>query len=52
MNRVLATARLQPAHPLVTSGIPWLVVSISFAMYLAIWARPTWPSTGRLQSPG
>jgi hypothetical protein len=38
MNRVLKAARLQVVHPLVILGIPWLVVGISFAINVAIWA--------------
>jgi len=38
MNRVLATARMHLAHPLVILGIPWMVVGISFAINLPIWA--------------
>ncbi|GAA3177284.1 hypothetical protein GCM10010531_33740 [Blastococcus jejuensis] len=38
MNRVLTAARLQFVHPLVVLGIPWLVVSISFAINWAVWA--------------
>lgn len=37
MNRVLQAARLHLIHPLVILGIPWLVVSISFAINLAVW---------------
>ena len=38
MNRVLVAARMHVAHPLVIIGIPWLVVGISFAVNLPIWA--------------
>jgi len=38
MNRVLAAARIQVVHPAVIFGIPWLVVGISFAINVAIWA--------------
>lgn len=37
MNRVLQAARLHLIHPLVILGIPWLVVSISFAINVAVW---------------
>lgn len=37
MTRVLQAARLHLIHPLVILGIPWLVVSISFAINLAVW---------------
>lgn len=37
MNRVAAATRLQLAHPLVVLGVPWLVVTTSFAINLAIW---------------
>ena len=37
MNRVLAASRLNLAHPLVTLGMPWLIVSLSFAVNLAVW---------------
>ncbi|SOC48010.1 hypothetical protein SAMN05660748_1178 [Blastococcus aggregatus] len=37
MNRVLQAARLHLIHPLVILGIPWLVVSISFAINAAVW---------------
>ncbi|MGY1848716.1 MULTISPECIES: hypothetical protein [unclassified Blastococcus] len=37
MTRVLQAARLHLVHPLVALGIPWLVVSISFAINLAVW---------------
>jgi len=56
MNRVLAAARLQLAHPLVTLGIPWLVVSTSFAINIAIWGladvaeQPGGSNTGGLAS--
>ncbi|MGY1751198.1 hypothetical protein [Modestobacter sp. SYSU DS0511] len=37
MNRVLATARMHLAHPLVILGVPWMVVTISFLINLGIW---------------
>jgi hypothetical protein len=37
MNRVLAAARLNLVHPLITLGMPWLIVSLSFGINLAIW---------------
>jgi hypothetical protein len=37
MNRVVAAARLNLAHPMVTLGMPWLIVSLSFAVNLAVW---------------
>lgn len=37
MNRVLAAARMQVVHPLATLGVPWLVVSVSFAINWAVW---------------
>ena len=37
MNRMLTAARLNVVHPLLTLGMPWLIVSISFAINLAIW---------------
>ncbi|GAB3351747.1 hypothetical protein [Modestobacter lapidis] len=37
MNRVLGGARVHLAHPLVILGVPWMVVSISFAINVAIW---------------
>jgi hypothetical protein len=37
MTRVLQAARLHLIHPLVILGIPWLVVSISFAINVAVW---------------
>lgn len=37
MNRVLAAARLNLAHPLVTLAMPWLIVSLSFVVNLAVW---------------
>lgn len=37
MNRVLQAARLHLVNPLVSLGIPWLVVSISFAINVAVW---------------
>jgi hypothetical protein len=47
MNRVLAAARLQVVHPLVILGVPWMVVSISFAINWAVWAI-----TGLRDEPG
>jgi hypothetical protein len=38
MDRVLKAARLHLINPLVILGIPWLVVAISFAINVAIWA--------------
>jgi hypothetical protein len=38
MNRVLAAARLHLIHPLVSIGVPWLVVGIAFAINLALWS--------------
>ena len=38
MSRVLTAARLHLVHPLVILGIPWVVVSISFAINVAIWS--------------
>jgi hypothetical protein len=38
MNRVLTAARLHLIHPLVILGIPWVVVTISFAINVAIWS--------------
>ncbi|WP_299959799.1 hypothetical protein [uncultured Modestobacter sp.] len=37
MNRVVSAARLQAANPVVSLGVPWMVVSISFAINVAIW---------------
>ncbi|MCA0145030.1 hypothetical protein [Blastococcus sp. LR1] len=37
MTRVLQAARLHLINPLVSLGIPWLVVAISFAINIAIW---------------
>ena len=37
MNRVLAAARLQLVHPLVSLGVPWMVGATSFAITWAIW---------------
>ncbi|RBY96363.1 hypothetical protein DQ237_11030 [Blastococcus sp. TF02-8] len=37
MTRVLQAARLHLVNPLVSLGIPWLVVSISFAINVAVW---------------
>ncbi|TYP80634.1 hypothetical protein [Blastococcus xanthinilyticus] len=37
MHRVLQAARLHLIHPLVILGIPWLVVSISFAVNVVVW---------------
>ena len=38
MNRALKAARLHLVRPTMAFGIPWLVVSISFAINVAIWA--------------
>jgi hypothetical protein len=38
MNRVLATARLHLIRPLLSLGVPWLVVGVAFAISLALWA--------------
>ncbi|MGY1717037.1 hypothetical protein ACI78R_21445 [Geodermatophilus sp. SYSU D01106] len=38
MNRVLASARLHAMNPLLTVGIPWGVVSLSFVINLAVWS--------------
>src|SRR3954453_22123440 len=38
MHRILAAARLNLVHPLITLGMPWLIVALSFAINLAIWA--------------
>lgn len=37
MNRVLAAARLHSTNPLLTVGIPWGIVGLSFAINLALW---------------
>ncbi|TFV58539.1 UNVERIFIED_ORG: hypothetical protein E4P37_20015 [Bacillus sp. AZ43] len=37
MTRVLQAARLHLINPLISLGIPWLVVSISFAINVAVW---------------
>jgi len=37
MNRVLAAARLHSMNPLLTVGIPWGIVTLSFVLNLAIW---------------
>src|SRR3954453_11721278 len=37
MNRILGAARMHLAHPLLSLGIPWLIVGTSFAINLAIW---------------
>lgn len=37
MNRVLAAARLHAMNPLLTVGIPWGIVTLSFAINLALW---------------
>jgi len=57
MNRVLAAARMQLVHPLVTLGVPWMIVASSFAINLAIWGlgdvgdqAPGGGSTGGLAS--
>ncbi|WP_448626058.1 hypothetical protein [Geodermatophilus sp. URMC 64] len=49
MNRIVAAARLHLVHPLVALGVPWLVVSCSFAISWLIWklARiPDIPDSG------
>ena len=38
MNRVLQAARLHLINPLVMLSVPWLVVGISFAINVAVWA--------------
>jgi hypothetical protein len=38
MNRVLAAARLHTMNPLLTFGIPWAIVLLSFAINLAVWS--------------
>lgn len=37
MNRALAAARLHATNPLLTVGIPWGIVLLSFAINLALW---------------
>ncbi len=37
MTRVLAAARLHSLNPLLTIGIPWGIVLLSFAINLALW---------------
>jgi hypothetical protein len=37
MNRVVAGARMQLVHPLLSVGIPWAIVGSSFAINLAVW---------------
>ncbi len=37
MTRVLQAARLHLINPLVILGVPWLVVSVSFAINVAVW---------------
>jgi hypothetical protein len=37
MTRVLQAARLHLINPMVSLGIPWLVVAISFAINVAVW---------------
>jgi len=37
MNRVVAAARMQLVHPLLSVGVPWAIVGSSFAINLAIW---------------
>ncbi len=37
MNRALAAARLHAMNPLLTVGIPWGIVGLSFAINLALW---------------
>jgi hypothetical protein len=38
MNRVLAAARLHAMNPLLTIGIPWGIVLLSFSINLGVWA--------------
>jgi hypothetical protein len=38
MNRTLATARMHLVNPLLTIGVPWAIVLLSFAINLPIWA--------------
>ncbi len=38
MNRLLAAARLHAMNPLLTIGIPWGIVTLSFVINLAVWA--------------
>ncbi|SDN15660.1 hypothetical protein SAMN05660642_04165 [Geodermatophilus siccatus] len=37
VNRVLAAARLQLVHPMVSLGVPWAVGALSFAINWAVW---------------
>jgi hypothetical protein len=37
MSRVLQAARLHFVHPLVSLGMPWLIVGVAFAINVAIW---------------
>ena len=54
MNRTLGAARLHLVNPLLTLGIPWLVVLSSFAINLVVWRvtdasdQPGGGSTGGL----
>jgi hypothetical protein len=38
MNRVLAAARMHVVNPLLTVGIPWGILALSFGINLAVWA--------------
>ena len=38
MNRVLAAARLHTKNPLLTIGIPWGIVLLSFVINVAVWS--------------
>jgi hypothetical protein len=52
MDRALTAARMHFVHPLMSLGIPWLVVGSSFAINLAVWSlltdRPDDAVTGGL----
>lgn len=37
MDRVLKAARLHAIHPALSLGMPWVIVSLSFAINVAIW---------------
>ena len=37
MNRAVAAARMQTVHPLVSLGLPWAIVGLSFAINLVVW---------------
>ena len=47
MNRTLAAARMHLVNPLLTIGVPWGIVLLSFAINLPIWAL-----TDAGQAPG